>query len=1840
MIEHHNVVNMLIDMRSRLQVDASTRLLGTAPVIFDISVLEFLLPLTAGATVLFVEPGVERDAERLKYSIDQLAPTLIQATPATWQMLIDAQWEGSGRIIGLCGGEKLGNALASRILQRVDTLWNVYGPTETTVWSTAHQVTNPPDGSLIGRPISNTQVYLLDLHREPVPAGAAGELYIGGEGVGRGYLNPPQGMPSPFQPDPFAAKSNARMYRTGDQARWHGNGLLQFLGRNDHQVKLRGLRIELSEIESAMETHPAVRQSVALVREDSEGDQRLVAYLLGETVPRAEMLEHLAQQLPAYMIPSAFVTVPTFPLNANGKVDRSKLPPPQTSTRAVTLPSNGIETELAIIWAGLLNERPVSADDDFFTLGGNSLLATRLSASIEQHLHVRLPLSAIFEAPRLADMARRISEHRRSAKSTSFPLEPMVGDELAMSFAQRALWFLDQLEDSLLAYNMSGAWRLRGELDTAALERALQAVVDRHEPLRTVYQVHKGEPRALPAPASRLRVQPLDLQDCPDTEIGSEALRFAREEAHRPFDLTKDLPIRATLLCFSTIDHVLLLTQHHIASDGWSLRVLWEELAKYYVASCENNLSAPSPLPIRYSDYVQWQKTSLNGENRERLATYWKTQLRGLDPTPFPTDHPRPARPSYRGGALHFEWPSEFVEKLRILGEDNRLTPQMTFLSAFLLMLSRYVGHNDIAIGMPVSGRTHAQLESLIGQITNLLVIRNQVDPRQGFHVLMGQVRRTVLAAHDHQEMPFELLVELVQPERHLDRHPLVQVFFDFASTDTPSPLGLVETERLPQASEYVRADIELIVRERAQGGVKLSLLYQKDLFSISTIERMALQLQALVGEALENPEQPLSTLALPGIDPQSSSLLRPSFVADNGVEAIGKQFQAQAARTPEATALIFRGEPLSYAALSHRVQQLAFQLDAMEPAPLGVVAVRLERSPTSIIAALAVMHLGGTYLPLPASTPEQRLQLTLRDAGAQILVTERALEPRPMRDGVSRLYLDEWEPGLGKPNPSILQPVQDLSRPAYAIYTSGSTGVPNGVEVTQEALAQHIKGMQARLEITPADRVLQMTSLAFDPSIEQIFLALTSGATLVLAPERTWMPTEFTQQLVEHGITVADLSPAFFELWVNSLLSEDELLRRSELRTLLIGGEALPVRTLENWRRKAKPGVQVFNAYGPTEAVITATLYEVPEDTTSGGASVPIGRPLPGRQAYVLDPHGHPTALGQPGELYLGGILARGYLGKPDLTGRAFARWSFGDESSTLLFRTGDEVLLLEDGNLEFLRRMDRQVKLRGFRVELGDIEQTLSQHDSVTSCGVRLLPQPNGGKQLVAYVSGTDIDIPLLRSFLLEHLPAYMLPALFIELESLPLDAEGRIDETELLSQGRLAQSRPRKITLPRNETEKVLRDIWRELLGLDQIDIHDNFFELGGHSLMAVRMLSAIEERLGLELPLATLFELSSIAELASELRGLAQTGYATNGAPVSCVLTPRVEPLEPTPGTPKLSEDIYLRLQAYTRSWQGERASSNALLVGTHIQGQRVPLFWCFQYFEELHELSLRLGEEQPLYGMRSGHLVMDYSRDNRLALATHYTQEILAVRPAGPYILGGNCQGGNIAWEIAQQLLSSGREVALLCLLDKHIPRAYPGRIAYLFGSGSELNPYLRFHDPHSGWQRIYGKGASIDLLPWRHGEYFTPPNSEVLADLLRKRMAESLKAISTHPLPHEACEAGFQIRDIPRFHAGQQASLEVQVKNLSRYTWPTTERGGIQLANHWLDEQGQPLTWLDGGAPLADSLEPGTGIQLRLTVRAPEVPGRYLLALDMVESGIRWFEEEGNPVATFAVEVG
>jgi amino acid adenylation domain-containing protein len=1490
MVPHAGVMNLVSWHNRQFQVSAADRATQLAGLAFDASAWETWPYLLAGACLHLVRPELLGQPEALWQRLtDDRITVAFMPTPLAELMLTTPRPEHLALRCLLAGGDRLhGYPPAGLPFELV----NNYGPTENSVVSTSCPVPAGNEGlPPIGKPIANTRIYLLDAQGEPVPVGVAGEIHVAGDGIARGYLNRPELTAERFIADPFSNDPEARLYKTGDLGRWREDGSIEFLGRNDFQVKVRGFRIELGEIEAQLAACDGVLEAVVIAREDHPGDKRLVAYLTASAELNIDELRaQLKAVLPEYMVPSAFMILDALPLTPNGKLDRKALPVPEGDAygaREYEAPQGKQEEALAAIWQDILGIERVGRHDHFFELGGHSLLAVQVITRIRQGMGCELALRDLFDHPVLQDLARQLQQ---SDANTLAPIERADrGQPLPLSFAQQRLWFIAQMEGASEAYHIAGGIRLTGVLAETALRRALDRIVARHEALRTLFIEQDGE-------ASQLILNTnggftlLEHDLSTDADPSAALARLSEQEAQAPFDLARGPLARGRLVRLAADEHVLLITLHHIIADGWSMGVLIDELGRLYASYSRGEDDPLPPLPIQYADYAVWQRRWIEGEQLCAQAAYWRQTLAGAPALlELPSDRPRPAQQDYAGAQLAVRLDADLSARLKAFSQQHGATLFMTLLAGWALTLSRLSGQDDVVIGTPSANRGRAEIEGLIGFFVNTLALRIDLSDSPTVADLVERVKIQTLNAQAHQDIPFEQVVEIVQPPRSLAHAPLFQVMFGWQNTPgwelSLSGLSLAPVDVAHASAQF---DLSLLLREDGDAIVG-SLEYATALFDPDTVARYLGYWQALLAGMVADDSQAVARLPMLGEAERRQVLYGWNATQADYPKAscVHELLEAQALQTPEADAVVWNGGRLSYAELNARANRLAHHLRRIGVAAGDFIPVVMARSVEMLVAQLAVLKSGCAYVPIDPEFPADRQAFMIQDCQArQVIVAQDSAAGRDW-PSVQVLDLAQANEAIAHCSSADLHLQRAADTPAYIMYTSGSTGVPKGVIVPHRAINRLvINNGYARIE--PTDCVAHCSNPAFDASTFEIWGALLNGARILIIPQSAVLePETFAHSLTEQGATTLFLTTALFNQYAVILPAA-----LARLKHLLFGGERASPAIVKQFL-DSQPQCRLLNAYGPTETTTFATSYSV-EAIAEQAESIPIGRPITNTRIYILDPQRQPVPIGVAGEIYIGGPgVAQGYLNQPELTAERFIADPFVNEPGAQLYKTGDLGCWRADGNIDYLGRNDHQVKIRGFRIEPGEIEARLAEYPGVRETAVLAREDVPGDKRLVAYYTGdAGLTADSLRAYLAETLPEYMVPAAFVPLEALPLTANGKLDRKALpVPEGDAYGAR--EYEAPQGETEETLAALWAELLKVDRVGRHDNFFELGGHSLLAVTLIARMR-RAGLNTDVQALFTTPTLAGLAA----------AVGGDSLQVLVPPNAIPADATAITPDL------------------------------------------------------------------------------------------------------------------------------------------------------------------------------------------------------------------------------------------------------------------------------------------------------------------------------------------------
>ena len=1608
MVTQKNVVSLVKGV-DYVNFTTDDVLLSTGSTSFDATTFEYWGMLLNGGQLVLCTESRLLDSEQLKDEINSRGVTKMWFTSSWFNQLTDNDitvFKNLKTI--LAGGEKLSEYHIEKMRQTYPEIEiiNGYGPTENTTFSLTYNIketdlTKQKKLIPIGRPLSNRTAYVLNKNMHPAPIGVTGEVYLGGDGVSKGYLNNPELTKERFVKDPFSSDSNSVLYKTGDLGRWKADGNIEYLGRADEQVKIRGYRIELGEIENALQECELVKQAAVLVKQTSEGSKRLVGYVVPEgEYDKDEIVKYLGRRLPDYMVPAMWVKMETLPLTKNGKVDRRALPDIDGSellSKEYVAPRNEMETALAEIWKGLLHIDRVGIHDNFFELGGHSLLAMRVISSVRNDIGAELAIKDLFLNPNIADLALQIETQKK--KSLLPPIEVQPRPELIpLSFSQERLWFIDRLVGSI-QYHLPAVIRLKGKLNTEALENALKSIINRHEVIRTVIQEinGKGYQKIKEKDGWNLQIidEPKYKEDKNELQSKINQLIIA------PFDLTKDYMLRCQLIKLDIDEYIFVMTMHHIASDGWSISIIVNELKEFYKAFEENREADLKPLQIQFADYSIWQKNYLQAEVLDEKIDYWKKQLQSAEPLELPYDYTRPSVQSIKGAVYGFSIDNELSDAIKKLSKDNGATIFMTLLAALNVMLYRYSGQNDISVGTPIAGRMQEETEELIGFFINTLTLRNEIYNETSFIDLLNKVKATTLEAYEHQDVPFEKVVETVVKQRDQSRSPLFQVMFVFQNTPEAKQLQLGEVELTFQEYEYTTSmfDFTLNMFETPQG-LQGSFQYCTDLFSEDTIKRMIVHFNELLRSIVKKPDEKAGLL--PMLSESEENIILSDF---KGIESdypkdktILDLFEEQAAKTPGNTALVLNNSAMTYKELNERSNKLAFYLIEKGLKEESFVPICIERSFEMIVGIIGILKAGGAYVPVDPEYPEERIRFVIEDTKASFVISSNESSSKiPSVNNVEIIKIDEKNTGIENQsvkNPGLKIKPQNL---AYVIYTSGSTGKPKGVMIEHYNVVRLFMTDTPLFDFTDRDVWTMFHSFCFDFSVWEMYGALFYGGKLIIVTkELTKDASLYSDLIISEKVTILNQTPSAFYVLQENLVDKAKDI---SVRYVIFGGEALNPSKLLPWK-ETYPDCKLINMYGITETTVHVTFQELGPEHIKSGISI-IGKPIPTLSSYILDSNSKVVPVGVPGEINVGGAgLARGYLNAEELSRQKFIQNPYINKAGERIYRSGDLGKWHPDGRMEYLGRIDEQVKIRGFRIELGEIESVVQDSGLVKSVLVLAKEDKHGVKRLIGYVvvNGTAaFDKQAIISHLRSKIPEYMVPLLWVELEKLPLTSNGKVDR-KALPDPDLSELKSNNYASPTNEIERALVGIWENLLNVKNIGINDNFFELGGHSLLALQLFGSIEKLSGRKFPISTLFNSPTIKELADIIKD-----------------------------------------KGWVQPWKS--------LVPIKPGGSRLPLY-CVPNAGgtalQFQELLKYVSSEQPIYVLESiGLDGLEKPHSDLREMSAFYNKEIRTFQPNGPYLLCGRCFGGRVVYEMAQQLMAAGEEVALLAIFDTWPPFVAP-----------------------------------------------------------------------------------------------------------------------------------------------------------------------------------------------------
>lgn len=1539
MVPHRAILNRLLWMKHLYGWGTDTTVLQKTPTVFDASIWELFVPLLSGGRTVLAEHDGQRDPERMAQRIADEGVTVLQLVPSAVPAFLSHGMAARGHVTHLfCGGEALPSAVARSARDRLDVrVTNLYGPTEAAIdvtWcddadrETAMQVP-------IGRPIANTRAYVLDRNLQPVPIGVAGELYISGAGLARGYWRQPQLTAERFVPDPYASAPGTRMYSTGDRARFRETGTIEFIGRTDAQVKIRGFRIELEEIEAVLSRHPDVHTAVASTWH-GDGETELVAYVVpaaGVDASASRLKEWLAAHLPPYMVPSSFLTLDAIPITASGKLDRRRLRPPVRAADATTdawLPRTLMERMVAEVCADVLHRDAIGMHEDFFDAGGHSLSMFRLIARLERMFGIRIPVQRIYQSATAARLTETVSEYLRKVDAPSRPAVLRIADDdpRPLSFAQERLWFIHRLDPGSRAYDLQTAIPLESDVDVHHVRAALTHVVQRHQLLRTIFVERDGVPAQVVMPESEAALEQITVSAGSSAMTNDGPASFAP-----PFDLGSQPPLRAALVHHGSDQLVLLLMLHHIVADAWSIALLVREIREIVAALSAGRAPALPALPVQYSDWAACQRNWLQGTVLQTQLEYWTDRLAGVPIVTLMPDRPRPPARTYRGTVEVVQLPADVALAARNLGRQASATMFMTLLAAFKLTLMRMGAGEDVVVGTHVANRDCVEVEHLIGCFVNSLVMRTRVPPTLTFRALLERVRETVVGALAHQDLPFERLVEHLQPSRELSVTPLYQMSFDYEHADDRSPAVGGAASRAQEST--AKFDISVTIRE-CRGDLEIVAAYSTDLYERATIERLLRRYVRILAAVTAYPEQQIGDLDV--MDPEERARVlaqsRGRRVEYPIASTLSQHVEARAAEAPDRIAAVSDGISLTYRDVNGMANQVARALRESGVRPGHPVILFAPRDLAFLVGALGVVKAGAAYVPVDPDYPDDRTHYMIRNCRAATLLTIGALAPSVQRfvadsSSVRHVVLldddaahectsvatgacvwsarDRWVK-LSAEN--LEAGLQHPAQPAYVLYTSGSTGRPKAAIVPHDGAVNHIFAQRDELELDADIVFLQSAPSSSDISVWQMFAPLVlGGRTVFVDAETVTDPPRLLDVLQRERITIIECVPVVLRCLIDYVAGlPAEQLALPELRCVMAVGEEVPISLINDWVERY-PGVLVVDAYGPTEASDDVAQSMTRQPLPPATAMASIGTPLPNVDCLILDDQLRLVPIGVPGELCVAGVaVGDGYLHAPRHTASSFVPDPFSDAPGERLYRTGDVCRWINDGTLRFLGRRDQQVKIRGFRVELGEIEAAVRAYPGVRNCAV-LIGEGASGKELRAYyvpAGNAPISSKQLWDFVATRLPAHMVPSSFAAVEGLSLGPAGKVDRDAL---ERIPTEKPgseRDAVPVRTRHERLIAEVWADVLhvDVDKMGAHADFFEWGGYSLLGTRVVARVRDRLGVKLSLRCIFELSTIERLAAHVATLEES------RPIETTPTLRRvarSPAKPVPAPPHATVD---------------------------------------------------------------------------------------------------------------------------------------------------------------------------------------------------------------------------------------------------------------------------------------------------------------------------------------------
>jgi amino acid adenylation domain-containing protein len=1581
MVTHKNVTNFLFAMQQILKFTADDSTVAISSYAVDMHVLDLFFPMIFGGKTILATSEMIKDPILLGDVLNKNNITFFQATPATWKMLIYSNWKSCRNMICFCGAEPMTDKIKNTLLRDKNiVLWNMYGPTETTVWSSATRIRTINDKITIGKPIGNTQIYIIDNYMNLVPIGIPGELCISGAGVARGYLNNPNLTEEKFVDNPFDTTS--KLYKTGDIARYLPDGNLEFIGRKDNQVKLRGFRIELGEIEYAIGRIPNIKESVAVV-EETEEDKYIVAYVVtNEELNSDEIKSQLSRTLPEYMIPSYIVCIERLPTTPNGKIDRKMLPSPKEhieNRSAYKPPQDEIERKCVQIWEEVLGVEKVGLNDNFFDLGGHSLLAAQITAKIKLEIQANIEIAAIFENPVLYQLTHEIKNRNRNFSYSTVEPKPR-GKNIPLSTSQERLWFIYQMEKNS-SYNMAGAIRIHGEVDRNEIELTFRYLIERHEILRTNFTLVDGEPVQVINDSINWSLNYFDFSNKNSGFALKEVFSKMKYDSQHVFDLENEPLLLTNLFKIKPGDFILFMNMHHIIGDGWSLSIFAEELSEIFESTKGNKRPNLNNLEIQYADYAIWERENNFAEKHFNQLSYWKNKLVDVPVLALPTDKIRPKKQTFNGSQYKFEINSELLNGLKKMSQNSKVTLFMTMLSAFSVFLSKYSNQTDICIGTAAANRSQLKVENLIGLFINSIALRISLDPNQSFTDLLNLSRDTVLEAFDNQEVPIEKVIKEVKPDRDLSHPPLFQVMM-VMHTEQRYELKFSDykIDQIELHNDTSKFDLllDIVIKEDS---LKCTFEYNSDLFEDATLKRMKSHYINILNCIVVNPHVKIKDISMMGIEEKAW------FIRDtlreignhSDQKTISERLEFHVENRPDEIAIVSTKESITYADFYKKLTKFANHMKSLGLSKGDCVVISLKRSIDSVISVYAVLAMGCVYVPVDSNAPKSRKESIILDCNPKIIIQDHENDMANIPHSASVVAMcDVWQK-ISLPISTEIKTETFQEDLAYVIYTSGTSGQPKGVMVEHRNLLHYIDEFTKYFQLSYKDSLLMQANIAFDTSIEEMFPILLAGGRLCIVDELEVMNLSLLSEYISNNsVSIVSCSPL--------LLSElNKVGKLDGVKHFISGGDVLKYSYIDNLFKSSA----IWNTYGPTEATICSSYYKVDK---LGQNEVPIGKPIGNTQIYIIDNYMNLVPIGIPGELCISGAgVARGYLNNPNLTEEKFVDNPF--DTTSKLYKTGDIARYLPDGNLEFIGRKDNQVKLRGFRIELGEIEYAIGRIPNIKE-SVAVVEETEEDKYIVAYVvTNEELNSDEIKSQLSRTLPEYMIPSYIVCIERLPTTPNGKIDRKMLPSPKEHIENRS-AYKPPQDEIERKCVQIWEEVLGVEKVGLNDNFFDLGGHSLLAMRLVSEFNKEFSNEITISDLFEYPTISSISVLLRGEASNTWS---------------PL--------------IKLN-----------NSNSGIAAFCIPGIGVSAI-CFK------DLSNYLGDTCSVYGLQyagidSGTLPSETIE----AIAALNIDAMKEQHPHGPYFLIAHSFGGMVGYEIAHQLLKKNpKEEVNLILLDSYSP---------------------------------------------------------------------------------------------------------------------------------------------------------------------------------------------------------